>query len=182
MPVLPVVPSMMVMPGRKVPLRSAASTMAGKIRSLTLPEGPKYSSLTRICVAEPSSTRRKRTIGVSPPVSRTLSATRSRRAQSTMYLSISLPEPRLGLILGATSQLGQLVGYLCVVVLAIPIRDFVARSQPHSRLARHVRQALRQVLVSKRLASDEWMQAHRHHAARCRAIAVQHVELVDDHL
>jgi hypothetical protein len=39
MPVLPLVPSTIVPPGRSAPAFSAASTMATPIRSLTLPAG-----------------------------------------------------------------------------------------------------------------------------------------------
>src|SRR5579885_1872883 len=90
MPVLPVVPSIMVMPDRKLPRRSASETRNGKMRSLTLPLGLKYSTLATMVGFTSPTTRRRRTIGVMPAVSRIVSAICARRFQSTMKNASSI--------------------------------------------------------------------------------------------
>src|SRR5690625_2005834 len=65
-PVLPEVGSTIVIPGRRRPSPSAASTIAIPIRSFTLPAGLKYSTLPRIVALPDSETLLSRTIGVFP--------------------------------------------------------------------------------------------------------------------
>ena len=84
MPVLPVVPSMMAMPGRRSPRRSASEMRKGKIRSLTLPLGLKYSILATMVGLASLTTRCRRTMGVMPAVSSMLPAICARRFQLTM--------------------------------------------------------------------------------------------------
>src|SRR5205807_1144984 len=72
-PVLPEVGSMMVPPGRSLPVRSASSTMVRPIRSLTLPPGFSCSSLARMVGLSPAVTLCRRTRGVCPTRSRMLS-------------------------------------------------------------------------------------------------------------
>ena len=68
MPVLPLVGSMIVVPGLILPSRSAAVIMATPMRSLTDHSGLKLSSLaTTVALASPT-TRRRRISGVSPMV------------------------------------------------------------------------------------------------------------------
>src|SRR5437588_12027386 len=81
-PVLPVVPSIRAMPGRSSPRRSASAIMNGRMRSLRLPLGPKYSSLAYTAAGRSPITRRMRTSGVRPAVSRMFSAALRRRSQS----------------------------------------------------------------------------------------------------
>jgi hypothetical protein len=71
-PVLPEVGSTKTAPGLIRPSRSAASTMASPIRSLTEDSGLKNSHFPRISALQPASAARrpKRTIGVAPMVSR----------------------------------------------------------------------------------------------------------------
>ena len=57
MPVLPLVGSTMVSPGWRRPSRSAASTMATAMRSLTLPPGLRASSLPSTAAAPSGTTR-----------------------------------------------------------------------------------------------------------------------------
>src|SRR5213594_1345856 len=74
MPVLPLVGSTSVPPGFSAPPRSASSTMATAMRSLTLPPGFNDSTFA-ITVAPPGCGRRlRRTMGVCPMSSRTLAA------------------------------------------------------------------------------------------------------------
>ena len=54
MPVLPEVGSMMTEPGFRSPFASASSIMAFATRSLTLPAGFRYSSLTSTVASRPS--------------------------------------------------------------------------------------------------------------------------------
>src|SRR5262245_27751252 len=77
MPVLPLVGSMIVPPGRSRPSRSACSTMAWQMRSFTLPPGFSDSSLAQTSAPRPSSCGRRdsRTTGVEPIRSRALRAT-----------------------------------------------------------------------------------------------------------
>src|SRR6266705_5577733 len=63
-PVLPLVGSMMVPPGRSWPPASARSTIARPIRSFTDPPGFRYSTLARIVGSRPRPSRDNRTIGV----------------------------------------------------------------------------------------------------------------------
>jgi hypothetical protein len=65
-PVLPLVGSTMVPPGRSQPLRSASSTMRMPIRSLTEPPGFINSSLATSGVRMPAARRSSRTSGVPP--------------------------------------------------------------------------------------------------------------------
>jgi hypothetical protein len=69
MPVFPLVGSMMVPPGLRIPRRSASSIMAMPMRSLTLPRGLKNSHLRVIEAGRPAVTLFKRTRGVRPTVS-----------------------------------------------------------------------------------------------------------------
>src|SRR3954454_15178000 len=69
-PVLPEVGSMIVPPGRSRPSRSAASTMRSATRSLIDPPGLKTSILATSRQRRSGSRRLRRTIGVSPIVSR----------------------------------------------------------------------------------------------------------------
>src|SRR6266545_1536799 len=78
-PVLPLVGSMIVPPGRNCPLASAPWTMARPIRSFTEPPGFRYSTLARTVGASPRPSRDNRTIGVSPTASRIDSYTRISR-------------------------------------------------------------------------------------------------------
>src|SRR5437867_8961026 len=74
MPVLPLVGSTSVPPGLSTPRRSASSTMATAMRSLTLPPGFSDSTLA-LPVAPPAWGRRlRRTMGVCPMSSRTFAA------------------------------------------------------------------------------------------------------------
>src|SRR5262245_43963883 len=68
MPVLPLVGSMIVPPGRKSPSRSACSIMARQMRSFTLPPGFAASSFAQIsaCRSASSGRRDTRTTGVDP--------------------------------------------------------------------------------------------------------------------
>src|SRR5579884_1245086 len=86
-PVFPVVPSMIDIPWRRSPRDSAARTRRGSIRSLTLPLGLKYSTFIRISAGTSFASCLIRTIGVSPAVSRMLSYTERRLAQSVMVVS-----------------------------------------------------------------------------------------------
>ena len=83
MPVLPLVGSTMVSPGLRRPSRSAASTMATAMRSLTLPPGLRASSFPSTAAAPAGTTRLRRTRGVRPISSSTLAAT-------SMSLPVSL--------------------------------------------------------------------------------------------
>ena len=74
-PVLPLVGSMIVPPGASRPSRSARSTMARPMRSLTEPPGFRYSTLASSCGATARPTRDSRTSGVPPTVSRIESST-----------------------------------------------------------------------------------------------------------
>ena len=69
-PVLPLVGSTMVPPGFSSPARSARSTMARPIRSLTDPPGFRYSTLASRVGASPRPSRESRTSGVPPTTSR----------------------------------------------------------------------------------------------------------------
>ena len=72
-PVLPLVGSTIVPPGRRRPAFSASSTIRRAMRSLTLPPGLKYSTLARTVAWIPSVTLCSRTSGVLPISSTTLS-------------------------------------------------------------------------------------------------------------
>src|SRR5581483_1761895 len=74
MPVLPLVGSTRVSPGLMVPRRSASSTMASAMRSLTEPPGLSDSILATTSAAPSGTTWLSRTIGVPPITSRTLFA------------------------------------------------------------------------------------------------------------
>src|ERR671912_432607 len=69
-PVLPLVGSTIVPPGLSWPDRSARSTMASPIRSLTEPPGFRYSTLASRVGARPRPSRDSRTSGVPPTTSR----------------------------------------------------------------------------------------------------------------
>ena len=70
---LPLVGSTIVPPGCSWPVFSASSTMRSAIRSFTLPPGLKYSTFANTIAEAPSVTLRRRTSGVLPMVSTTLS-------------------------------------------------------------------------------------------------------------
>jgi len=70
---LPLVGSTIVPPGWSRPDFSASSTIRSAIRSLTLPPGLKYSTLASTVAEMPSVTLRRRTSGVLPINSTTLS-------------------------------------------------------------------------------------------------------------
>jgi hypothetical protein len=74
-PVLPLVGSTMVPPGLSSPERSARSTMARPIRSLTEPPGFRYSTLASRVGARPLPSREQRISGVPPTTSRSESYT-----------------------------------------------------------------------------------------------------------
>src|SRR5215204_1116969 len=74
-PVLPLVGSTMVPPGVSWPERSARSTMASPIRSLTEPPGFRYSTLASSVGARPRPSRDSRISGVPPTTSRSESYT-----------------------------------------------------------------------------------------------------------
>ncbi len=65
-PVLPLVGSTMVPPGRSSPEASASSIISSAIRSFTDPPGLKYSTLASTSGAASPVTRDSRTNGVSP--------------------------------------------------------------------------------------------------------------------
>src|SRR5215207_759023 len=69
-PVLPLVGSTIVPPGLSWPARSARSTMASPIQSLTEPPGFRYSTLASRVGARPRPSRDSRTSGVPPTTSR----------------------------------------------------------------------------------------------------------------
>src|SRR5215510_7661554 len=73
-PVLPLVGSTMVEPGRSTPRRSASSTMDRAMRSFTLPAGLSDSILATTAAPPARGRRRRRTIGVPPIRSSTESA------------------------------------------------------------------------------------------------------------
>src|SRR5579883_292022 len=77
-PVLPLVGSTIVAPGRSRPSRSAASIIASAMRSFTLPAGLSDSNLPKTCAPPGGTTRCSRTSGVLPISSSTLSATNGR--------------------------------------------------------------------------------------------------------
>ena len=66
MPVLPLVGSMMMVPGLIFPSRSAASIIARPMRSLTLPSGLRFSSFAAIVAPALPAMRLSRTSGVWP--------------------------------------------------------------------------------------------------------------------
>jgi hypothetical protein len=68
-PVLPLVGSMIVPPGRSLPSRSAAVIIDTPMRSFTDHRGLKFSSLPATVALASPTTRRKRTSGVCPIVS-----------------------------------------------------------------------------------------------------------------
>jgi hypothetical protein len=72
-PVLPLVGSTMVPPGLSRPAASASSTIRSAIRSFTEPPGLTYSTLASTVAWMPSVTLRRRTSGVFPIMSTTLS-------------------------------------------------------------------------------------------------------------
>src|SRR5437867_572000 len=74
MPVLPLVGSTIVPPGLSAPRRSASSTMATPMRSLTLPPGLNDSTFAMTVAPSGLGRRLRRTIGVCPMSSRTLAA------------------------------------------------------------------------------------------------------------
>src|SRR5712692_5611332 len=74
MPVLPLVGSTSVPPGLSTPRRSASSTMATAMRSLTLPPGLSDSTFASTVAPSGLGRRLRRTIGVCPMSSRTLVA------------------------------------------------------------------------------------------------------------
>src|SRR5579885_596265 len=75
MPVLPLVGSTIVAPGARRPSRSAASTIATAMRSLTLPAGLSDSSLPSTVALRGPGSRFSRTSGVLPTSSSTEPAT-----------------------------------------------------------------------------------------------------------
>ncbi len=66
MPVLPLVGSTIVAPGRNLPLCSASSIIARQMRSLTLPPGLNDSSFAHISAESAGTMRCRRTTGVLP--------------------------------------------------------------------------------------------------------------------
>src|ERR1700730_12464731 len=78
MPVLPLVGSTSVAPGARRPCRSASSTIASAIRSLTLPPGLSDSILASTVAPPAFGMRLSRTSGVAPISSRTEPASRGR--------------------------------------------------------------------------------------------------------
>src|SRR5712691_2134894 len=74
MPVLPLVGSTIVPPGLSAPRRSASSTMATPMRSLTLPPGLNDSTFAITVAPSGLGRRLRRTMGVCPMSSRTLVA------------------------------------------------------------------------------------------------------------
>src|SRR5437867_4253203 len=74
MPVLPLVGSMIVAPGFRRPSLSAVSIMLSAMRSLTLPAGLSDSTLATISAQSGWTSRFRRTMGVPPTRSSTLSA------------------------------------------------------------------------------------------------------------
>src|SRR5215475_5649310 len=77
MPVLPLVGSMIVPPGRSSPSCSACSTMARQMRSFTLPPGLRHSSFAQTSARTSAScgSRESRTTGVDPIKSSAVPAT-----------------------------------------------------------------------------------------------------------
>src|ERR1700690_4101249 len=84
MPVLPLVGSRMVLPGKRAPSRSACSIILSAMRSLMLPVGLKPSSLAKIFTLGLGLSRRISTIGVRPIKSRMLAAGGSSGGKSGM--------------------------------------------------------------------------------------------------
>src|SRR5437867_10520438 len=104
MPVLPLVGSTSVPPGLSTPRRSASSTMATAMRSLTLPPGFSDSTLA-LPVAPPAWGRRlRRTMGVCPMSSRTFAAIGGRLTASASSDVVH----RTGGALALAHALGQL--------------------------------------------------------------------------
>src|SRR5262245_55783647 len=83
-PVLPLVGSTMVPPALSSPRRSASSSMATAMRSLTLPPGLTDSSLATTSAPPAFGSRLSRTSGVRPISSRTVDATRGRIITSSL--------------------------------------------------------------------------------------------------
>src|SRR5262249_46733602 len=94
-PVFPAVASIIVLPGRSFPSRSAREIMPIAARSFTLPPGFRYASFAKTSELLDGTRRRRCNIGVSPTSSVMLSATRRRTASVVLiWLHLSLTGER----------------------------------------------------------------------------------------
>src|SRR6267142_2087440 len=128
-PVWPEVHSAIVPPGLSWPERSAASTIASAMRSLTLPPGLKVSSLASTGQGQPRVTRCNRTSGVFPMVSRMLSLYWTR---SSTRLTWELRSPRdaeASFHGGLRAQRRQLGFLVSVIDVGLELREVEVRAR-----------------------------------------------------